>query len=71
MARIAYHSSHVILSVQPTIGTDSEFSKELHSLASKRTPGVLFKEPEVTCSATILTGQTADTNSRSMLYDTM
>lgn len=54
MARIAYHSSDVILSVQPALDTDSEFSRQLHSLVSKRTPGILCKEPEVNCSATMV-----------------
>ncbi|KAL9138011.1 MAG: hypothetical protein Q9175_000790 [Cornicularia normoerica] len=47
VARIAYASSDVILSVQPALGADSEFSRQLHSLASKRTPGIIAKEPEV------------------------
>ena len=54
MARVAYASSHVILSVQPALGTDSEFSRQLHLLASRRTPGIIAKEPEVNCTTTIL-----------------
>lgn len=47
VARIAYASSDVVLSVQPALGADSEFSRQLHSLASKRMPGIIAKEPEV------------------------
>ena len=54
MARIAYASSHVILSVQPALGTDSEFSRQLHTLALKRTPGIVAREPEVNCTIRIL-----------------
>ena len=54
MARIAYASSHVILSVQPALGTDSQFSRQLHLLASKRTPGIIAKEPEVNTTTNVL-----------------
>ena len=64
MARIAYASSHVILSVQPALGTDSEFSRQLHLLASKRTPGIISKEPEVSCTTKILGKHFVDTNVR-------
>ncbi|KAL9104054.1 MAG: hypothetical protein Q9163_000951 [Psora crenata] len=47
VARIAYLSSNVVLSVQPALGLDSEFSKPLHAIASKRTAGVVAEEPEI------------------------
>ncbi|KAL2039956.1 hypothetical protein N7G274_007359 [Stereocaulon virgatum] len=47
VARVAYASSDVILSIQPALGADSEFSKHLHTLSSKRAPGIIVKEPEV------------------------
>ena len=53
VARIAYASSHVVLSVQPALGADSEFSRQLHSLASKRIPGIIAKEPEVNHSLSL------------------
>jgi len=47
VARIAYISSDVVLSVQPALGHNSEFSKLLHTLAKDRTPGIIAKAPEV------------------------
>ena len=47
MARVAYISSDVILSVQPALGADSEFSKHLHALSSNNVPGIIAQEPEV------------------------
>jgi hypothetical protein len=41
VARIAYLSSDVVISVQPAQAIDSEFSKTLHSLAALRIPGVI------------------------------
>ena len=52
-AIVAYLSSHVVLSVQPALGTDSEFSRQLHSLAAERIPGIISKEPEASCSMRI------------------
>lgn len=49
VARIAYASSDVVLSVQPALGADSEFSSQLHLLASKRTPGIIAEVPKVGC----------------------
>ena len=40
VARIAYHSSDVILSVQPTLAADSIFSIHFKRLASRQTPGL-------------------------------
>ena len=54
VARIAYICSDVILSVQPALGLDSEFSHQLHVLAARSTPGVVSKEPEA-CRASIET----------------
>ena len=48
MARIAYHSSDVILSVQPSLAADSIFSSHFKRLASRQTPGLTASEvPEV------------------------
>ncbi|KAL6719156.1 Sulfite reductase [NADPH] subunit beta [Lecanora helva] len=47
VARVAYTASDVVLSVQPALGQDSEFSPALHTLASTQSPGVIAKEPEV------------------------
>lgn len=40
-------SSDVLLSVQPALGADSEFSKHLHVLSTKKVPGIINKEPLV------------------------
>ncbi|KAI4180238.1 MAG: hypothetical protein L6R41_007364 [Letrouitia leprolyta] len=48
VARIAYLSSDVVLSVQPALATDSDFSTHLHSYSNSRLPGLVTKEgPEV------------------------
>ena len=47
VARIAYVCSDTVLSVQPALKHDSEFSQTLHSLASQQTPGVVAKSVEV------------------------
>lgn len=48
VARIAYLSSDVVLSVQPALSADSEFSRHLHGLAAAKRPGLVAKElPEV------------------------
>ncbi|KAI4172862.1 MAG: hypothetical protein LQ343_003269 [Gyalolechia ehrenbergii] len=48
VARIAYLSSDVILSVQPALTTDSEFSTYLHSYSASRLPGLVTNEgPEI------------------------
>ena len=47
VARIAYNCSDIVLSVQPALGLDSEFSRTLHTLASKKTTGIVAKQPEV------------------------
>ncbi|OAA68315.1 sulfite reductase beta subunit [Niveomyces insectorum RCEF 264] len=41
VARIAYLSSDVIVSVQPSLSTDSEFSVHLKRLAQAKTPGIV------------------------------
>ncbi|KAL8689370.1 MAG: hypothetical protein Q9218_004948 [Villophora microphyllina] len=49
VARIAYLSSDVVLSVQPALASDSEFSKHLYSHAARRSPGLVANEaPEDT-----------------------
>ncbi|KAI4255800.1 MAG: hypothetical protein LQ352_002400 [Teloschistes flavicans] len=48
VARIAYLSSDVVLSIQPALASDSDFSKHLHSHAANRSPSLVAKEaPEV------------------------
>ncbi|KAK4544985.1 hypothetical protein LTR36_003890 [Oleoguttula mirabilis] len=48
VARIAYLSSDVIISVQPSLSTDSEFSKFLHQYASNKASSLICKgTPEV------------------------
>lgn len=52
MARIAYVASDVVLSVQPALGVDSEFSAHLHRFAANKAPGLVGKNiPEVRPSA--------------------
>ncbi|CAK7198129.1 Sulfite reductase [NADPH] subunit beta [Sporothrix eucalyptigena] len=41
VARIAYLASDVIISVQPSLATDSEFSAHLKSLAQAKTPSIV------------------------------
>ncbi len=48
VARVAYLSSHVVLSIQPALAFDSEFSRHLHSYSTARIPGLVAeKSPEV------------------------
>ena len=47
MARIAYLCSDVVLSVQPALGTDSEFSRSLHANAKAQVEGIANKTPEI------------------------
>ncbi|KAJ9215636.1 hypothetical protein DTO166G4_2742 [Paecilomyces variotii] len=48
VARIAYLASDVVLSVQPSLRTDSQFSKSLNSLKAKGASGLISKAaPEV------------------------
>ncbi|KAL8728171.1 MAG: hypothetical protein Q9166_005565 [cf. Caloplaca sp. 2 TL-2023] len=48
IARIAYLSSHVVLSVQPALAVDTDFSKHLHTYSATRSPGLVAKDaPEV------------------------
>jgi hypothetical protein len=48
VARIAYLSSDVVLSAQPALSADSEFSRHLHGLAAAKRPGLVAKKlPEV------------------------
>ncbi|GAM85299.1 hypothetical protein ANO11243_033030 [Dothideomycetidae sp. 11243] len=44
VARIAYLSSDVVVSVQPSLATDSEFSKFYASFAANKASGVVSKE---------------------------
>ena len=48
MARVAYLTSDVVLSVQPALQTDSVFSKSLKALRANKTEAVSSKRvPEV------------------------
>lgn len=48
VARIAYVASDVVLSVQPALGVDSEFSAHLHRFAANKAPGLVGRDiPEV------------------------
>lgn len=48
VARVAYISSDLVLSVQPGLGRDSEFSSTLRSLAAEKAHGIIAKDfPEV------------------------
>ncbi|KAL9027483.1 MAG: hypothetical protein Q9196_003997 [Gyalolechia fulgens] len=48
VSRIVYLCSDVVLSVQPALGVDSDFSTHLHSYSAARLPGLVAKEgPEV------------------------
>ncbi|KAL8893341.1 MAG: hypothetical protein Q9192_005363 [Flavoplaca navasiana] len=48
VARIAYLSSHVVLSIQPALAIGSEFSSHFHSYSTARIPGLVTeKAPEV------------------------
>ena len=48
MARIAYIASDVVLSVQPALGLDSDFSPHLGAFVANKAPGLVGKEtPEV------------------------
>ncbi|KAH6855596.1 hypothetical protein B0I37DRAFT_322240 [Chaetomium sp. MPI-CAGE-AT-0009] len=43
VAAIAYLASDVVVSVQPSLGSDSEFSSSLKQLAAKKTPSLVAK----------------------------
>ncbi|KAL8870613.1 MAG: hypothetical protein Q9174_003385, partial [Haloplaca sp. 1 TL-2023] len=48
VARIAYLSSHVVLSLQPALATDSLFSIHLHDYAANRVRGLVARDsPEI------------------------
>ncbi|KAK4950566.1 hypothetical protein LTR28_007011 [Elasticomyces elasticus] len=48
VARIAYLSSDVVVSVQPSLATDSEFSRFLRTYASNKTAGIISRGvPEI------------------------
>ncbi|KAF2808322.1 thiamine diphosphate-binding protein [Mytilinidion resinicola] len=47
VARIAYASSDVVVSVQPSLATDSEFAPFLRSLSASKKAGVVAKQPEI------------------------
>ena len=44
MARIAYLASDVVVSVVPSLATDSEFSEALRTLQKNNAPSVVAKE---------------------------
>ncbi|KAL8697782.1 MAG: hypothetical protein Q9224_002145 [Gallowayella concinna] len=45
VARIAYISSHVVLSIQPALAIDTAFSKHLHHYSTSRSPGLVANDP--------------------------
>lgn len=47
VARIAYLSSDVVISVQPSLSADSAFSATFKTLASSNASGIVTKIPEV------------------------
>lgn len=48
MARIAHLASDVIVSVQPSLATHSEFSETLRQLEKNKAPSIVAKQqPEV------------------------
>ncbi|KAL8862160.1 MAG: hypothetical protein Q9178_001616 [Gyalolechia marmorata] len=48
VAKVAYLSSHVVLSVQPALAIDSEFSRHLHGYSDTQLPGLVAeKGPEI------------------------
>lgn len=57
VARIAYLSSDLVLSVQPALSIESEFSAHLHVLAAQKIPGIVAKDgpevrhPQAVCSS--------------------
>ena len=57
VARIAYLSSDVILSVQPALGRDSEFSRALNTIAASPTAGIVTESPEV-CNSLAISSRT-------------
>jgi len=63
VARIAYLSSDLVLSVQPALGVDSDFSRQLRGLASRKNPGCLTKAPEV-CRLHYRASKTTDRSRR-------
>lgn len=46
MSRIAYLSSDVIVSVQPSLATDSPFSSHLKRYASRKAKGIVAKNAD-------------------------
>jgi sulfite reductase (NADPH) hemoprotein beta-component len=52
VARVAYASSDVVLSVQPTLDTESPFSGQLKALAHAKQPSLVSakRQPEVSAS---------------------
>ena len=47
VARIAYLSSDVVLSIQPSLAQDSEFSRKLQALAAEQVQGAVSKQTQV------------------------
>ncbi|MCJ1477640.1 hypothetical protein MMC13_006313 [Lambiella insularis] len=48
VARIAYLSSDIVISVQPSLSKDTEFSRHLQDLVAKKSPSIVARElPEV------------------------
>lgn len=47
VARVAYLSSDYIVSVQPTLASESDFSQYLESFSQKKQTGIVSQTPEV------------------------
>lgn len=56
MARIAYLSSDVVVSVQPAIGTDSEFSSHLNRFASRKDSSLVAQSADTVPEVSLLKG---------------
>jgi sulfite reductase (NADPH) hemoprotein beta-component len=56
VARIAYLSSDVVVSVQPAIGTDSEFSSHLNRYASRKDSSLVAQSADTVPEVSLLKG---------------
>jgi hypothetical protein len=57
VARIAYLSSDVVVSVQPAIGTDSEFSSHLNRYAGRKDSSLVAQSADTVPQVSLLYGQ--------------
>jgi hypothetical protein len=56
VARIAYLSSDVVVSVQPAIGTDSEFSSHLNRYAGRKDSSLVAQSADTVPQVSLLYG---------------